>query len=256
MEISPEELFNLIKNLDIKTVLATLATYKIVNFSEVRYANLKQFIIDKWNEGKFAFVPSKEEAIKLKQNFDSPHYKEISEIIPNYAELDLILTGLLIKEYQDTKRDVRVGEIKRSIMQRPNARHLIKIVNLPTTPFFSVINDFLKERKKQGYSIQQLEAEFNDVVEELEKNTLFVKNEHTVEYILKFVEQRFINKTKVFFLLGMKTAAIQVEKAVSNIEENKVFETNEYAYINKKTGSVTEKKIEVTIYRTQSAYIN
>jgi len=158
MASSVDQLISQIKDLELPAALAVLIGQKVLNLSQKGMEKIKQLIKDKQNEGKYAFVPDKEEANKLSQFCGNPEYQQIHQLIPNYWGNNLLLTGLLIRDYQEEggkKNNQRIALIKKQIWQRPNGKHLIKVVDLPTTPVFSVILGFLYDLKTSGYTTQR-----------------------------------------------------------------------------------------------------
>ncbi len=59
----------------------------------------------------------------------------------------------------------RVKNIKLQITRRPNGRKLLKIANLVTTPFFTIILKYLHELKLNGYAPNFLEETLESIIE-------------------------------------------------------------------------------------------
>lgn len=243
-----DQIIATIQSLDLKTALEYLVVQKIKDFSGSALGKIKKIIQDKQNEGKYAFFPDKDEAIYLRQAHDSPRYKQVRRLIPKYRYIDLICTGLLIAKYQEnTSNDKleRIGAIKAAISVRPNGKYLLKIVNLPTTPFFSTVLVYLQSLQAKGHTVDQLEQEFNEIVESWEVCSMFVKSEHHVEDVIRFSEHRMLDKDSPFFLLGMRSASYIVREAVSQMDSKDTFTKNGYSR------SITEpgnQKIEVMAF--------
>ena len=145
MPLSPAEieaLVNAAQALPLKEALALLVLNKVGGFAAAGMGRLKKIIQDKQNEGKYAFVPNKEEARKLQQFSEEPNYKLVETLVPNYRYIDILRTGLLINFYHERNAvgDAdRVKVIKMKICTRPNGTKLLKIANFPTTPFFTTV---------------------------------------------------------------------------------------------------------------------
>ncbi len=241
-----EEILRAIADLSLRSALLYLVGHKIHDFSRAGYERIKKAIQDKQNEGKYAFVPNKKEAIKLLELKDEPHYRGMLLLIPNYQYIDLIRTGLLINRYQkmkNPKSGARIRDIKNHISNRPNGAYLLKIVRFPTTPFFSVIVNYLYELKIQGYSDSFLVEAFNESVEAWESSSKFVESFDKTVDVIKFIKEQINKNKRVFFILGMKTAGKKVQTA---IEELKDF-LREKGYAKKITIS-EPKKVEVMVY--------
>ncbi len=251
MNLSPDQLLELIKGLDIRSALAVLAAKGVFDYTKSGYDRIKNAIRDKYNETTFAFVPNKKEAQKLKQFEELSIYNQIKIFVPNYRYIDLIRTGILIDFYH--KRDEegdrnRVSEIKRNILLRPNGSFLLKVTNLPTTKAFTTILRYFYELKMNGYSEKQLEEEFEKIVLEWQINSIFVKNANTSDQIISFCNTRMEARKSPIFVLGMRNATQKVEKAVDIMKKEELFSRNDYAMRKYEAHEGNEPRIEIMLY--------
>jgi hypothetical protein len=248
-----EEIIRKISELPLKEILAYLVYHGIRTFSKEGYYKIKKIIQDKQNEGKYAFVPDAAEARKLLNLSENPDYKEILLLVPKYQYIDLIRTGLLIDRYQKEnteKANSRIKVIKLQIVNRPNGEVLLKIANLPTTPFFSLIVNYLHELKKQGFLEVFLVEKFNEIVNTWENSSKFIRSEDRESDIISFCDSQIALGRKAFFILGMKSAGRTIETAIKSLSKIKYFEKKGYSYkINTSAGKGIPRKVEVTISR-------
>lgn len=226
-----EEIIEAIKELTIKGALSYLVAHGVIDFSKEGYVKVKKIIQDKQNEGKYAFVPNKEEANRLLGFQNEPTFRQVLMLVPNYRYVDIIRTGMLIDHYHkndnpDNRK--RVGNIKLQITRRPNGRKLLKIANLPTTPFFSVILQYLHKLKLQGYSASFLEETLEAIVQDWQKNAMLVQSEDTKENVIDFCKRQMKQKSEIFFVLGMRSASAIAEDAI--IDLNNELQKNNYTY--------------------------
>lgn len=250
MALEIEKISETIQSLPLKDALAFLASQKIFEFAGEQLKKIKKIIQDKYNEGKYAFVPDKDEAQKLLQFSEDPSYKEVLLLVPRYRHIDILRTGLLIDSYhkRNEPRDrERVLKIKDQINRRPNGSYLIKIANLPTTPFFSGILHHLYELKRRGYSEKQLEESLDEMVTFWETSSLFVKNEHSKEEVVSFCEKQMSQQKPALFLLGMREAAKKVENAIEKLRADKLLEKYNYEYKIVKSEEGNHPRVEVTL---------
>lgn len=246
-----DDLIRIIHDLPLKEALALLITKKVFDFSKEGYEKVKKLIQDKYNEGKYAFVPNKEEARQLLQFRENPDYKEVLLLVPNYRYIDLVRTGLLIDYYHKNdspQNRERVKSIKSEISRRPNGKKLLHIVNLPTTPFFSVILHVLYEFKRKGYSNIFLEERFDEMVNEWEESSEFVTSDHTTSRIISFCKNQMDLKKETFFLLGMKHASKILEEAINEMDKERVYEEKGYDYKLTKSLEGNQPRIEVIVF--------
>lgn len=246
-----------IKDLPTKEALIYLGLKGISDFVGAGCFAIKKIIVDKHNEGKYAFVPDKEELLFLKESAKSPQYLEISILVPNYKYISLISTGLLLKKYnnkisqtteadESTRYKAKIGKIKSEIGKRPGGKRLLKIVKLPTTNFFSTILSYLHNLKVNSYPEEQLEEEFNSLVDDWEKSTKFIEKNELVKDVVKFCEDQVNGGNSRFFILTIYNEQIKIaEKSMVKLEN--FFEKKGYEVKQSKTGTKNLPMIEITI---------
>ena len=253
MIMNPESLLETIKSLPLKDALSVLVAQKIVGFADMGMDRIKQIIQDKFNEKTFAFVPDKDEAKQLVQLGQDPSYETVKMLIPSYRHLDLIRTGLLIHKYHESgtkKARERVSKIKKEILMRPNGKHLLKIVNLPTTPFFKIVVEYLFHLKtEEGYTVQMLEEAFDEIVSMWQKTSMFFKSGTTKKDVVDFCRDRITKEYPVLFLLGMKSVSETIEHAIQILEKEGYFTANGYKYRITKQTKGAQPRTEVMIVR-------
>lgn len=251
MSPSIEAILETIRDLSIKEALVYLIANGVKDFVGEGLGKLKKAIQDKLNESQYAFVPDKNEANYLLNFARDPNYREILMLIPNYRYIDLIRTGLLIdyyhKHHSPANKD-RVTQIKLQIAQRPNGRRLLKLADLPTTPFFSVILRYLHKLKVRGYPSHFLEGEFEEFVEMWQKASKMVQTEDTVDDVISFCKRQMERGSKTFFVLGMKTASTTVEDALDELVSKKLLEERNYDFVLTKSEIGNAPRIELMVY--------
>ncbi len=244
-----DQLIAVIGSLPLKEALAVLVVNQIYDYSKEGFHKIKEIIIKKQNEGKYAFVPNKEEANILTRLSSNPEYKQIILLIPNYKYIDLIRSGLLIKELNSRENQhssERLKEIKIQIRKRPNGQKLLKMVNLTNTPFFSIILQHMYNLKLKNYSSEDLEEKFEEMVDDWANSSLLLKADQRAEIITEFCEKQISNEKRQFFILGMKTVAETVEKEINQLITSNYFIDQKYDYEIKKRDE--PNRIEVTIF--------
>lgn len=240
------EILSKIKDLPLKQALEYLAAQKILSFVGTKFSSIKKVLQDKHNEGKYGFVPDKNEAVLLLSYDRNPQYKEVLEIVPNYKYIDLIKTGILIRNYNDSinrnidvdKNKKRIEHIKKNIMYRPNGKRLLKIVKFSTTYFFSVMLKYLHDLKHEGFPEDHLEEEFNELVDDWETSSMFVKNEHKLSEVASFCKKQMRNrKNPRFFVLALGNKSIKIaNEAIGRLKTHKVFIKEGYSIKKIETG--------------------
>jgi len=257
-----DEIVSIIKNLPLKEALIYLTTQGITSYATKGYEKIKQVIIDKQNEGKYAFVPNKDEVLFLEQAEKSPDYQQILILVPNYKYVDLIRTGLLLKEYnrrinmeiESEKNRQQISRIKLDIVNRPGGGRLLKIIKLPASNFFPIILSYLYELKIHSYPENQLEEEFNELVDEWERSTKFVDKDTSLEEVLTFCNLMIRENNPRFFLLGLYENQIKiVEEIMEKLDKEQLLNKNNYLKkIEKEDDRNITPKIEVKFFKDPS----
>jgi len=218
-----------ISKLDLKPLLAYLASKGIVDFTAKGYDKIKEMIRVKNDVKKYWFVPDKQQAERLRELGKNPGYQTVKSLIPEYPYIDVIRTGLLIKQYYDSGDDEAGGKIKHEIIGRPNGRKLISIVHLTCSEYFSVVINYLIQLKtEKGYSEKQLLDKFDEIINEWGETHLAVKSTYHKRTIMNFCIERMKKKRRNIFLLGIKKAAETIEIAIEELEKEKKFK--KYGY--------------------------
>lgn len=250
---SIDEIIQLIKDLSLPEALTYLfAVLKIVDYSKEGYGRIKKVIQDKQNEGKFAFVPNRTEANLLLGFEKQSNFNQLQTLVPNYRYIDLLRTGMLIDYYH--KNDSpdnreRVKAIKFQLSKRPNSIKILKIVDLPTTPFFNLIIRYLTELKKLGYAPPLIEENLDLIVEEWAQTTKLVRTEDEVEDIISFCKTQIIKRHSFFCLLGMRSASFKVENALSYLEKEHYLTRHEYEYQLTKSREGNNPRTEIMFWK-------
>lgn len=231
--MSIEDIIEVIKDLPLKDALALLVLKKIYDYSKEGYEKIRKLIQDKYAEKKYAFVPNKKEAIQLLETKKDPNFRQILLLVPNYRYIDIIRTGLLIDYYHrndSPENRKRVINIKNQIAYRPNGKKLLKIVNLPTTPFFSIILQFLYEMKKEGYSPSFLEESLEGLIEDWEKTSKLVTARNKKDDVVSFCKKQVEDKIILFCICGMRMQSKKVEAVLKVLEKDEYLKENGYTY--------------------------
>ena len=235
--------------LTLKEALSFLKSKGITKY--IGYEKVKKIIQDKMNEGKYAFVPDKEEANQLLNFAKNPTFMEVQLLVPQYRYIDLIRTGLLIDYYHSNDTQAhreRVRDIKIQIARRPNSVKLMKLIDLPGTPFFSTIVDYLHALKMMGFPQNYLVEKFEEIIETWNETSMFVKSSNTVNQVITFCKTQMQKKSETFFLIGMKSASLIVENALKELIDKKVLEQNSYISRLTKSTEGNMPRTELMIY--------
>ena len=232
--LSLEQIIEILRELPLADALIYIhSAFKVLDYSMKGGARIKQIIQEKQNSNKYAFVPDKQEANLLSQFQDKSVYKKIRMLVPHYRYLDVIRTGILINYYHENDKPenrIKVDRIKKQLMKRTHGAKLLKIAVLPTTPFLDSIIDELYYLKGEGYSEENLEEYFDELVEYWETNTMLVKSSHSVDDSLHFCESKILDDVNCIIICGMISASKTVEAVLDKLQEDNFLEEHAYTY--------------------------
>ena len=243
-----------IQSLDLKALLAYLASKGIVDYTAKGYDKIKELVRAKHDAKMYGFVPNKQEAEKLKELGKNPGYGSVNSLIPTYPYIDVIRTGLLVKQYYDDNDGNSAGRIKIEILKRPNGKKMMSIVHLTCSDYFSVVINYLNQlRNEKGYIEKQLLDKFDEIINEWGETHLAVKSSYSKKIIIGFCLGRMKGKRRNIFLLGMGRASRNIEEVITQLQKEKKFENLGYEpLVLIKKGGV-EPRIEVILrYRTET----
>lgn len=216
-----------------------------IDLGKEKYSDVKNAIRRKTKEKDYAFVPDAEEAKRLQSLSDHQDYQRAKMYLPNYRKIDLLRTGLYIKELYDRgDNEDKINNIRNKICARPNGHQKYKIVRLATTQYFSIILDFLGKMKvEENYTEEQLEDLFEEIASEQKKQSKFVDTKDSDQSVKSFCENQ-IQRNERIFLAGIKSAAECVEKVVNELKDSDHFEDSGYRTELRKTSQGTEPRVE------------
>lgn len=245
-----EEILIYIKNFSLPETLKYIISEGIDIF-KTGYEKVKDAIKDKQNKKRYLFVPIREEALKLQQFSTNPQYKELTLLVPNYKYLDLIRTGLLLDYYgknPSDKNNDRIKQIKMDIRKNPGGKRLLKIVNLPSTQYFSSILKYLYDLKVNNYPENHIEEEFNELTDDFQESSIFVENIDMSDKIIAFCKEQNRKQNNRFFILARRERAVKiVEEAIEYLKKDNFFKENYYKDLIFKNGEGEDQKIEIII---------
>jgi len=191
-----------------------------------------------WFSHKYGFTNSKKHARELYKISDTPLFQQFEKCvaIPIYATL--VRDGLRISYLNDEGRRKEIEEIRNEARKR-YGRRAIKILNISSTSELQRIVEYLIDLKiKKNYNMFDLTKEFEKILDNWEKITLFVKSEqeHNIDYILKEINWHIEQKQELFFIFAYSSAIQNTIEAIANLINESIFKNNNYLF---------ESKIEV-----------
>jgi len=173
-----------------------------------------ELIRKKHDEGKYGFVPNKDEVYTLKKLAAKSVYKDFREILKNHWGADVVRTGLYILNLEHKKEVEKIKEVKQQVFDNKKILGL-RLVEMVTEGVMRAVLDHLKNLKdKHNYSQEDILREFDELLQVWKKITIFVKNEDSIPYIVKQAKELIDKKEETFFIFARGKA---IETACSSI---------------------------------------
>ncbi|MBW2994101.1 hypothetical protein KY315_01620 [Candidatus Woesearchaeota archaeon] len=166
-------------------------------------------IRQKNNLGKFAFVPNAEEYYALTKLADKSVYRDFKKLLKGHWGVDVVRTGLYILSLERKGEIDQINLVKQQVFANKQVSGL-RLIGMVTEGVIKPALDYLKELKeKKNFSPEDLNKAFEDLLNEWEKITIFVKSDDFVETIFKKAKNMVDQKKQTFFIFA-KGKAIAV----------------------------------------------
>ncbi len=165
------------------------------------------------SEGKFAFFPNKEEAYTLKKLAARSWYREFKRILPGHWGVDVVRTACYIMILEEKGDNNRVKEIKESVFRNRKILGLRLIEMVQNGVFVAVLDRLTTLKDEHKYSHEDLENDFENVLADWQRITIFVQNADSKEKI-KTQAMQFIDASESTFFILAKGNAIATAQSV------------------------------------------
>lgn len=196
--------------------------------------DVKQTIIDLLDKKKYGFVPNAQEARALKRINENPRFCRLKELTGKHESLNLVRVGIYIMELNDIGERQLINEIRDRVNKRYGSRGM-KIINLGSTgTIFDVIDylDTLKLRK--GYNKEHIISEFNKILDDWEKITIFVKSGQDEKSLYQNIQLQMRLKHPIFFVFAYGKACSVAMKTIADMNNaGLITQKNHYLFWSK-----------------------
>lgn len=206
--------------------------------------DVKRTIINLLDKKKYGFVPDEQEAKAIKRISESPRFCRLKELIGNHESLNLVRVGIYIMELNDIGERQLINEIRNRVNKRYGHRGM-KIINLGSTgTIFDVIDylDTLKLRK--GYGKEHIILEFNKILDNWERITIFVKSEQDEKSLYQNIQIYMRLKHPIFFVFAYGTACSVAMKTIADMNNARLITQKNHYLIWSKPGKDRAGKLK------------
>lgn len=197
------------------------ATGFLANLSKDQLDKVYSLIRGKYNEGKYAFVPDKDEIYTLKKLGNRSLYKEFKRLLPGYWGVDVVRSALYVS-LLEIKGDIdRIQEIRAQVFK--NRKTLgIRLVEMTTIGLLDVVVVRLDElQDKQSYSKEELQNEFDEILTKWNSISIFIKNTDSLRSLYSRAEKMIDDNEPTFFVLAKGDAIKKAQKVATHLVEKK-----------------------------------
>lgn len=217
-ELSIEDLKSLLNSVAAGTIIISKASEKIREF---------------WLSKKYGFTTAKKHANELYEISNTFLFQQFEKCIATPVYVTLVRDGLRISYLNDEGRRKEIDEIRKEAYERYGIR-ATKILDISSTGELQRVVEYLIDLKlRKNYNIFDLTKEFEKVLDDWERITLFVKSEHNIAHILKEINWHVEQKQDFFFVFAYGSAIQHTIEAIAELNNKGIFR-NKYLFDSKK----------------------
>ena len=182
---------------------------------------VNELIRNRYNEGHYAFVPNKEEALTLKKVSEKNVYLEFKKLLKNHWGIDVVRTGLYLRILEQKGDVERIKEIKKQVFKNRKLAGLRLIEMVVEGVIEAGLDHLNKLKEKHNYSQEDLDNAFDDLLHTWEKITIFIRNENSVDEILSKTKELIDKKEETFFLFAKGKAIVTACSVLVQLQKEK-----------------------------------
>jgi len=210
----PREIIDKIFSLDLSDLISYTVAAKLTGEA---LAKAKKRIKDLWNQRKYGFTPSKEEAIGISKIGKTEIYKRLKDCVGNHWSLNLIRLGMYISELSEGGKRETIERIREDV-HRKYHKTGINVVNLASTGTIFPAIQYLSDLKmRKNLDQQDITKELDTITDEWKRITVFVKKDSKKKDIIAKINRCMNHRPSFFFVFSYGHLA--KEKATKNIAD-------------------------------------
>lgn len=130
----------------------------------------------------------------------------------------------------------RIEEIRSHVGGVSNGKNLLKAIKIVTTGAIVPVVDYLGELKKEGFDEDYMTHEFDEILNNFGKYSIFVKATESEHEVFNKIEEKMLIQQKLIMVFSYGSAKINTTKAVAKLLKNKIYEPYFYESKNNKEG--------------------
>lgn len=222
----PIELIEQISSMSVKDLGSLILSGKVAADA---VAYIREKIKEKIYEGRYGFVPNAEEAKAIYEVGKKDVYIRLKQCLGGHWAIDLLRAGIYISKLNDEGKRDAVRKIKDGVYEKYGSRG-IKIIDMGATGIIISVALYLSDRKiKNNLNPLDMALEFDKLLEEWEKATIFVKKDDDVTPIYSKILGH-MDKYPIFFIFAYGSAVLIAGKAIAKLNNEGTIHDKRYYF--------------------------
>lgn len=182
------------------------------------------------NSKKFGFTTSEKLAYSLENIGQRDSFKRLKQCVGNHWAMNLIRVGIHISELNDEGQRKMIEELRGEVFRRSSERG-IRVLNIGATRTINSIINYLSNLKiEKNLSQDELGKELDQIINNWNKITIFVKKENSVDEIHKTTLKKIESKFQLFFVFAYGSAREIAIRAIAKLNNEKKIYQNDYIF--------------------------
>lgn len=170
----------------------------------------------------------------LKRINENPNFCRLEELIGTHPHLRLVNIGIYIMQLNDNDKRELIKKIKNRVNKK-HGRRGMKILHLGSTGVIYDVIEYLDRLKlTRGYDKEHIVSEFDKILDEWDKITIFVKSEEDKKVLRRNILLYITLKYPLFFVFAYGTACDVAKKTIADMDnDGLISQKNKYLLFGK-----------------------
>ena len=236
----PKDIIETLNKLSFRELLSYVLLAKLSG-QLLDYA--KKRIKETWDKKQYGFSPSKDEAIILKRISRADVYERLKFCLGQHWSLSLIKVGIYISDLNIEGQQELVEKINEDIFKKYGKRGK-RIMELGSTGVIRNIIEYISDLKiRKNYNRDDLIREFENILEDWNRITIFVKSNDTKDDIVNNLKKQIEFKYNLFFVFAFGSASVIAYNAIAQANNEGIISEGKYMFSTRPSISKVGKEV-------------
>ncbi|MFZ3077212.1 MAG: hypothetical protein WA139_02040 [Candidatus Aenigmatarchaeota archaeon] len=173
---------------------------------------------------KYGFTSSKKHAKELYDISNTSLFQEFKNCVASNEYITLVREGLRISALNNEGRRPEIELIKGEVYRKYGSRG-IKVLSIASTGEVKKVVEYLIDLKlRKNFNLIDLRNEFEKIVDNWEKITLFVKTDHDKDHIIKEIIWHIEQKQDLFFIFAYGSAIQHTIEIIAKLRNDGIYQ--------------------------------